>query len=102
MRQLNSSIHQLNLLINIYLSIRLLNPLIHQLDDLIRKLLPLILRFSPTERFRGKLSCVVEFPLNGLDMSAYASSRTQQPVYNLYAVSNHSGTLYNCYTAYVE
>ncbi|KPJ20864.1 Ubiquitin carboxyl-terminal hydrolase 2, partial [Papilio machaon] len=48
-------------------------------------------RFSPTERFRGKLSVCVEFPLSGLDMSPFAACRSAQPVYNLYAVSNHSG-----------
>ncbi|CAK1592817.1 unnamed protein product [Parnassius mnemosyne] len=61
-------------------------------------------RFSPTERFRGKLSVCVEFPLTGLDMSPFAATRTSQPVlYNLYAVSNHSGTTYSGhYTAYCK
>lgn len=60
-------------------------------------------RFSPTERFRGKLSVVVEFPLSGLDMSPYAAARAGAPVYNLYAVSNHSGTTYSGhYTAYCK
>ncbi|GBP98349.1 Ubiquitin carboxyl-terminal hydrolase 2 [Eumeta japonica] len=48
-------------------------------------------RFSPTERFRGKLNVVVEFPLSGLDMGPYAAARGQEAVYDLYAVSNHSG-----------
>ncbi|RVE52232.1 hypothetical protein evm_003151 [Chilo suppressalis] len=52
-------------------------------------------RFSPTERFRGKLNVLVEFPLTGLDMSPYAATsggnNSPAPVYNLYAVSNHSG-----------
>lgn len=62
-------------------------------------------RFSPTERFRGKLSVVVEFPLTGLDMSPLAASTTAPPAatYNLYAVSNHSGTTYSGhYTAYCK
>ncbi|XP_013176656.1 PREDICTED: ubiquitin carboxyl-terminal hydrolase 2-like [Papilio xuthus] len=60
-------------------------------------------RFSPTERFRGKLSVCVEFPLSGLDMSPFAACRSAQPVYNLYAVSNHSGTTYSGhYTAYCK
>ncbi|CAB3254481.1 unnamed protein product [Arctia plantaginis] len=60
-------------------------------------------RFSPTERFRGKLNVLVEFPLNGLDMSPYTATRGNQPVYNLYAVSNHSGTTYSGhYTAYCK
>lgn len=60
-------------------------------------------RFSPTERFRGKLNVLVEFPLNGLDMSPYAANKGQEATYNLYAVSNHSGTTYSGhYTAYCK
>lgn len=56
-------------------------------------------RFSPSERYR-KLSATVEFPLSGLDMSGYGSG-SSAPTYNLYAVSNHSGTAYSGhYTAY--
>lgn len=56
-------------------------------------------RFSPSERYR-KLSATVEFPLTNLDMSAY-STTPQVAMYNLYAVSNHSGTAYSGhYTAY--
>ncbi|XP_039752821.1 ubiquitin carboxyl-terminal hydrolase 2-like isoform X3 [Pararge aegeria] len=59
-------------------------------------------RFSPTERFRGKLSVLVEFPLSALDMSPFAAAPTHA-VYNLYAVSNHSGTTYSGhYTAYCK
>ncbi|XP_053621781.1 ubiquitin carboxyl-terminal hydrolase 37-like isoform X2 [Plodia interpunctella] len=59
-------------------------------------------RFSPTERFRGKLNVLVEFPLSNLDMGPYAANR-QNAVYNLYAVSNHSGTTYSGhYTAYCK
>ncbi|XP_045465605.1 ubiquitin carboxyl-terminal hydrolase 4-like [Harmonia axyridis] len=58
-------------------------------------------RFSPTERFRGKLSVTVDFPLEGLDMSKYAAEEATVSKYNLYAVSNHSGTTYSGhYTAY--
>ncbi|XP_072948645.1 uncharacterized protein [Epargyreus clarus] len=61
-------------------------------------------RFSPTERFRGKLSVLVEFPLNSLDMSPFAAAPAPQAaMYNLYAVSNHSGTTYSGhYTAYCK
>ncbi|XP_049883713.1 uncharacterized protein LOC126379127 isoform X2 [Pectinophora gossypiella] len=60
-------------------------------------------RFSPTERFRGKLNVLVEFPLTGLDMSPFAATRGPQAIYNLYAVSNHSGTTYSGhYTAYCK
>ncbi|KAL3271168.1 hypothetical protein HHI36_021664 [Cryptolaemus montrouzieri] len=58
-------------------------------------------RFSPTERFRGKLNVTVDFPLEGLDMSKYAAEGVATTRYNLYAVSNHSGTTYSGhYTAY--
>ncbi|XP_022907083.2 ubiquitin carboxyl-terminal hydrolase 2 isoform X2 [Onthophagus taurus] len=58
-------------------------------------------RFSPMERFRGKLSVTVDFPLEGLDMSNYAADNRSQSRYNLYAISNHSGTTYSGhYTAY--
>ncbi|GJQ85908.1 hypothetical protein Trydic_g21763 [Trypoxylus dichotomus] len=58
-------------------------------------------RFSPTERFRGKLSVTVDFPLEGLDMSNYSADNHTQSRYNLYAISNHSGTTYSGhYTAY--
>ncbi|XP_046980375.1 ubiquitin carboxyl-terminal hydrolase 2-like isoform X2 [Schistocerca americana] len=60
-------------------------------------------RFSPTERFRGKLNVTVDFPLTGLDLSAYAANRGQGCTYNLYGVANHSGTTYSGhYTAYCK
>lgn len=56
-------------------------------------------RFSPMERFRGKLGCTVDFPLSGLDLSAYASASKggsqQACAYALYGVANHSGTTYS-------
>lgn len=58
-------------------------------------------RFSPTERFRGKLNVTVDFPLENLDMSNYAADNVTPCRYNLYAISNHSGTTYSGhYTAY--
>ncbi|KAF5291739.1 hypothetical protein FQA39_LY14227 [Lamprigera yunnana] len=59
-------------------------------------------RFSPTERFRGKLSVVIDFPLENLDMRNYAAENSPSECrYNLYAISNHSGTTYSGhYTAY--
>ncbi|XP_050712880.1 ubiquitin carboxyl-terminal hydrolase 2-like isoform X2 [Eriocheir sinensis] len=60
-------------------------------------------RFSPLERWRGKLSCTVEFPLEGLDLSKFASSSSTSPYYNLIGVANHSGTTYSGhYTAYCK
>ncbi|CAG9861640.1 unnamed protein product [Phyllotreta striolata] len=58
-------------------------------------------RFSPTERFRGKLNVTVDFPLEDLDMSQYAADNVATSRYNLYAISNHSGTAFSGhYTAY--
>ncbi|XP_014300569.1 ubiquitin carboxyl-terminal hydrolase Usp2 isoform X1 [Microplitis demolitor] len=60
-------------------------------------------RFSPTERFRAKLSVLVDFPLTGLDLSAFAATGVQGCTYNLYGVANHSGTPYSGhYTAYCK
>lgn len=60
-------------------------------------------RFSPMERFRGKLNTLVDFPLTGLDLSAFATPRVQGCTYNLYGVANHSGTTYSGhYTAYCK
>lgn len=58
-------------------------------------------RFSPTERYRGKLSITVDFPLESLDMRNYAADSVVDSRYNLYAISNHSGTTYSGhYTGY--
>ncbi|KAF7260937.1 hypothetical protein EG68_01835 [Paragonimus skrjabini miyazakii] len=52
-------------------------------------------RFSG-ERFRSKMSILVDYPITDLDLSEFASSSCQQrrAKYNLYAVSNHSGSVY--------
>lgn len=58
-------------------------------------------RFSPTERYRQKLSTVVRFPLTGLSLPCDSSLSSTH--YDCYAVSNHSGTLYSGhYTAYAK
>lgn len=50
-------------------------------------------RFSPGERFR-KVSVLVDFPVNGLDISPYASqTQSKSAIYNLYALANHSGSI---------
>ncbi len=37
---------------------------------------------------------LVEFPLEGLDLSSFVLSKTDKPpIYDLFAVSNHSGGL---------
>jgi ubiquitin carboxyl-terminal hydrolase 4/11/15 len=52
-------------------------------------------RFQYDGMFRDKLDHLVDFPLEGLDLSQHVlDSRVQQPaIYDLYAVSNHYGGL---------
>ncbi|CAG9820259.1 unnamed protein product [Phaedon cochleariae] len=58
-------------------------------------------RFSQTVEFSEKLNTFVDFPLIGLGMSPYAAEDIVPCPYNLYAISNHSGTTYSGhYTAY--
>ncbi|CAH1129661.1 unnamed protein product [Ceutorhynchus assimilis] len=60
-------------------------------------------RFSPLERYKGKLNTLVEFPLEGLDLNHYAEEAQSCPKYSLYAVSEHSGTPYSGhYTAHCK
>ncbi|XP_061683896.1 ubiquitin carboxyl-terminal hydrolase 2a isoform X2 [Syngnathoides biaculeatus] len=57
-------------------------------------------RFSEARR-TSKLSTFVNFPLKELDLREFASENSINAVYNLYAVSNHSGTtMGGHYTAY--
>uniref|UniRef100_A0A8C9WNU0 Ubiquitin carboxyl-terminal hydrolase n=1 Tax=Scleropages formosus TaxID=113540 RepID=A0A8C9WNU0_SCLFO len=57
-------------------------------------------RFSEARVRTSKLSTFVNFPLKDLDLREFASDNINA-VYNLYAVSNHSGTtLGGHYTAY--
>ncbi|TRY64028.1 hypothetical protein TCAL_05760 [Tigriopus californicus] len=56
-------------------------------------------RFAPGERFRSKLSNHVDVPVEYLDLSSYSKSGPAH--FDLYGVSNHSGTLHGGhYTAY--
>lgn len=60
-------------------------------------------RFSYTIRSRAKISTEVRFPLQSLDMAPYTTQhqRHQPALYDLFAVSNHSGGLGGGhYTAY--
>ncbi|GAB6028374.1 hypothetical protein CHUAL_002542 [Chamberlinius hualienensis] len=62
-------------------------------------------RFSPSEKYRAKLTTTVDFPLYNLDLSAFAvnSNQSQNCAYNLYGVSNHSGTVFTGhYTAFCK
>ncbi|XP_063061465.1 ubiquitin carboxyl-terminal hydrolase 2a isoform X2 [Engraulis encrasicolus] len=58
-------------------------------------------RFSEARVRTSKLSTFVNFPLKDLDLREFASGSCVDAVYNLYAVSNHSGTtMGGHYTAY--
>ncbi|XP_031429303.1 ubiquitin carboxyl-terminal hydrolase 2a isoform X2 [Clupea harengus] len=58
-------------------------------------------RFSEARVRTSKLSTFVNFPLKDLDLREFASGSSVDAVYNLYAVSNHSGTtMGGHYTAY--
>uniref|UniRef100_A0A3B5AXT2 Ubiquitin carboxyl-terminal hydrolase 2 n=1 Tax=Stegastes partitus TaxID=144197 RepID=A0A3B5AXT2_9TELE len=60
-------------------------------------------RFSDSNVRASKLSTYVNFPLKDLDLREFSTESGERPVYNLYAVSNHSGnTLGGHYTAYCK
>uniref|UniRef100_A0A915JTJ8 Ubiquitin carboxyl-terminal hydrolase n=1 Tax=Romanomermis culicivorax TaxID=13658 RepID=A0A915JTJ8_ROMCU len=62
-------------------------------------------RFSG-ERYRSRLSTLIQFPVTKFDLSAYVCQKSGNgpaPRYDLYAVSNHTGTpLMGHYTAYCK
>ncbi|XP_058482483.1 ubiquitin carboxyl-terminal hydrolase 2-like [Solea solea] len=60
-------------------------------------------RFSDSNVRASKLSTYVNFPLKDLDMREFGCGSGERVLYNLYAVSNHSGnTLGGHYTAYCK
>uniref|UniRef100_A0A7N6AVP0 Ubiquitin carboxyl-terminal hydrolase n=1 Tax=Anabas testudineus TaxID=64144 RepID=A0A7N6AVP0_ANATE len=60
-------------------------------------------RFSDSNNRNSKLTTYVNFPLKELDLREFASENSERAVYNLYAVSNHSGNaLGGHYTAYCK
>ncbi|XP_060643252.1 ubiquitin carboxyl-terminal hydrolase 2 isoform X2 [Anolis sagrei] len=60
-------------------------------------------RFSEARIRSSKLTTFVNFPLKDLDLREFASQNCNHAVYNLYAVSNHSGTtMGGHYTAYCK
>ncbi|CAG5871128.1 ubiquitin carboxyl-terminal hydrolase 2-like isoform 1-T2 [Menidia menidia] len=60
-------------------------------------------RFTDSNIRSSKLSTFVNFPLKDLDLREFAAEGSDCPVYNLYAVSNHTGnTLGGHYTAYCK
>lgn len=62
-----------------------------------------LLRFKSRSYWTDKLSTFVDFPLEGLDLSTYILGSKENPVYDLYAVSNHYGSLGGGhYTAFVK
>lgn len=57
-------------------------------------------RFSTTRFSIKKCSVFVDFPLHRLNLKEFASEKAGSPVYNLYALCNHSGSVhYGHYTA---
>ncbi|NWI44048.1 UBP2 hydrolase, partial [Picathartes gymnocephalus] len=60
-------------------------------------------RFSEARIRSSKLTTFINFPLKDLDLREFASQSCNHAVYNLYAVSNHSGTtMGGHYTAYCK
>ncbi|XP_053331051.1 ubiquitin carboxyl-terminal hydrolase 21 [Spea bombifrons] len=60
-------------------------------------------RFSTTRFSIKKCSVFVDFPLSKLNLKEFASEKAGNPVYNLYAACNHSGSVhYGHYTAYCK
>ncbi|XP_050785785.1 ubiquitin carboxyl-terminal hydrolase 21 isoform X3 [Gopherus flavomarginatus] len=58
-------------------------------------------RFSTTRYSIKKCSVFVDFPLQRLSLKEFASEKAGSPVYNLYALCNHSGSVhYGHYTAF--
>ena len=61
--------------------------------------------YSPTTHRRNKIDTFIDFPLEGLDLSEFVMSwkEGEEPIYDLYAVSNHFGGLGGGhYTAYAK
>lgn len=61
-------------------------------------------RFSAQGRFRDKLDVLVDFPIEGLDLSSrVAIHEDKSPIYDLFAVDNHYGGLGGGhYTAFAQ
>ncbi|XP_048369221.1 ubiquitin carboxyl-terminal hydrolase 2 isoform X2 [Sphaerodactylus townsendi] len=60
-------------------------------------------RFSEARMRSSKLTTFVNFPLKDLDLREFATQSCNHAIYNLYAVSNHSGTtMGGHYTAYCK
>lgn len=58
---------------------------------------------SIQKKSRVKLIVIVDFSIDGLDLSFYSAKNISPFVYNLYAISNHTGTNNSShYTAYCK
>uniref|UniRef100_A0A914UGJ3 ubiquitinyl hydrolase 1 n=1 Tax=Plectus sambesii TaxID=2011161 RepID=A0A914UGJ3_9BILA len=67
------------------------------------KILVLHMKRFSGERFRSRLSTLVNYPIANLDLGRFGASGCGHSLYNLYAVSNHTGTpTMGHYTAYVR
>ena len=61
-------------------------------------------RFSHRDGFRRKIETFVEYPRDGLNLSGFLSSEEKtEAIYDLFAVTNHMGTINSGhYTAYIR
>jgi ubiquitin carboxyl-terminal hydrolase 4/11/15 len=61
-------------------------------------------RFSFSRSTKHKLETFVNFPIHGLDLTNYIANKiSQHQIYELYAVSNHYGSMASGhYTAYIK
>jgi hypothetical protein len=59
-------------------------------------------RFQYTTIYRDKITSLVNFPINDLDLSSFVMDAEPKPNYNLFAISNHIGGMSGGhYTSYV-
>ncbi|CAG9318242.1 unnamed protein product [Blepharisma stoltei] len=62
-----------------------------------------LIRFKSRSYWTDKLNTFIDFPIEGLDLSSYILGNKENSVYDLYAVSNHYGSLGGGhYTAFVK
>ncbi|CAF0868821.1 unnamed protein product [Rotaria sp. Silwood1] len=51
-------------------------------------------RFSHEDGLREKLETFVDYPINGLNLTSFLSSSSEDIIYDLFAVSKHTGSIY--------
>jgi ubiquitin C-terminal hydrolase len=60
-------------------------------------------RFSHEDGLRQKIETFVDYPIEGLDLTGLLPSSSEDAIYDLFAVSNHIGSIYGGhYTAYAQ